>query len=260
MAGVRNFLVRAALTLSLFLPLFFLVSALATKFGLVDWRLGFATLTLQVGPLLIIIAALLALIALIVALITKPRAGRRAALIALLIPLSALGVAAYAVAGAARVPPIHDIVTDAQTPLTFSDAVMAARAATPGGNPVEADPRVPNDPRFAAAAGRRARELQQEAYPDIAPIVVPGTREAAFEKALAAATSLGWTIDRADAAEGRIEARVESFWFGFVDDVVVEVTPAENGARIDVRSTSRVGVSDLGANAARVRAFRDALS
>jgi uncharacterized protein (DUF1499 family) len=80
----------------------------------------------------------------------------------------------------------------------------------------------------------------------------------AFEAALAAARAEGWSIDATDPENGRIEASVRSFWFGFVDDVVVQVSPAEGGSRIDVRSTSRVGVSDLGANAKRVRAFQHA--
>ena len=60
----------------------------------------------------------------------------------------------------------------------------------------------------------------------------------------------------ADKAAGRIEATDRDLWFGFVDDVVIRITPAAaSGSRIDVRSLSRVGRSDLGTNAKRIRAF-----
>jgi uncharacterized protein (DUF1499 family) len=66
---------------------------------------------------------------------------------------------------------------------------------------------------------------------------------------------MGWEIVAADVAAGRIEATATTPWFGFRDDIVVRVAPASAGSRIDVRSVSRVGKSDLGANAKRIRAF-----
>jgi uncharacterized protein (DUF1499 family) len=72
---------------------------------------------------------------------------------------------------------------------------------------------------------------------------------------------MGWEIAEADAAAGRIEATDTTFWFGFKDDVVIRIRPAEDGGSIvDIRSKSRVGMSDVGANAARIRAFRDRLT
>ena len=61
-------------------------------------------------------------------------------------------------------------------------------------------------------------------------------------------------------AEGRLEATETTRWFGFKDDVVVRVSPTSDGSRVDVRSVSRVGQSDLGVNARRIRAFLDPLS
>jgi uncharacterized protein (DUF1499 family) len=77
----------------------------------------------------------------------------------------------------------------------------------------------------------------------------------AFARALAASRDLGWEIIAAVPLEGRIEAVDRTFWFGFKDDVVVRVRAAAGGSRIDVRSVSRVGRSDVGANARRVRRF-----
>ena len=71
---------------------------------------------------------------------------------------------------------------------------------------------------------------------------------------------MGWRIVAAVPADGRLEASDTTRWFGFTDDIVVRVRPAPNGSRIDVRSASRVGRSDLGVNARRIRAFLAALS
>lgn len=256
MNRIRAFVVAAAFVLSLALPIYFAAAALTTRFGLIDWRFGFGTLTLGYGPLLLMAAAGLAVAALVLALLVKPRTGLGKAALALAIPVLALGYAGYVRSEAASIPPIHDIVSDANAPLMFSDRVMALRAAVLGANAVEADPRVPDDDRFGAAAGQSARALQRSAYPDIQPILIAQSPAEAFETALAAARAEGWSIDATDPENGRIEASFRSLWFGFVDDVVVQVAPAEGGSRIDVRSTSRVGVSDLGANAKRVRAFQ----
>jgi fatty-acyl-CoA synthase len=248
--------VTAALFVSLALPVYFAAAALSTRFGLIDWRFGFGTLTVGFGPILLMGAAGLALAALLLAVFVKPRTGIGSALLALAVPALALGYAGYVRNQAAAIPPIHDIVSDPAAPLVFSDRVLALRADVPDGNPVEVDPHVPDNPRFGAAAGQSARELQQTAYSDIHPILIARPPGEAFEAALAAARAQGWNIDATDPTSGRIEASVRSLWFGFVDDVVVQVTPAAEGSRIDLRSTSRVGVSDLGANAARVRAFQ----
>lgn len=258
MSRIRAFVVAAAFFLSLALPIYFAAAALATRFGLIDWRLGFGTLTLGYGPFLLMAAAGLALVALVLALLVKPRTGWGKAALALAIPVLALSYAGYLRSEAASIPPIHDIVSDAGAPLMFSDRVMALRAAVPGANSVEADPRVPDDDRFGPAAGQSARALQRSAYPDIQPIMIAQSPAEAFETALAAARAEGWRIDATDAESGRIEASVRSLWFGFVDDLVVQVAPTDGGSRIDVRSTSRVGVSDLGANAKRVRSFQSA--
>jgi len=66
---------------------------------------------------------------------------------------------------------------------------------------------------------------------------------------------MGWTIVAADEAAGRIEASERSRWFGFTDDIIVRVTASGSGSRVDVRSSSRLGRSDFGVNAARVRAY-----
>jgi uncharacterized protein (DUF1499 family) len=65
-----------------------------------------------------------------------------------------------------------------------------------------------------------------------------------------------WKIVDENQAEGRIEATATTLWFGFKDDVVIRIAPSPgNGTRVDIRSVSRVGLSDLGTNARRIRTF-----
>ena len=67
---------------------------------------------------------------------------------------------------------------------------------------------------------------------------------------------MGWDIVAADADNFRFEATARTSVFYFADDIVVVVTPEDDGSRIDMRSVSRVGRSDQGVNAARIRAFQ----
>ena len=170
---------------------------------------------------------------------TAPRRGLRLAAAGLVI-----GTLVFATAATERdlgrgVPSIHDITTDTVDPPQFVAAV-AARAAAGARNPPEYD---------NVAAQQRA------AFPDIAPLVVNIPADQAFDQALAAARDMGWDILAAEESQGRIEATATTRWFRFRDDVVIRIRPEGAGARIDVRSKSRIGLSDLGANARRVRAY-----
>jgi uncharacterized protein (DUF1499 family) len=269
MAGVRDFWVRAALVLALALPVYFAGAALATKFDLLDWRVGFGLLTFQIGPLAVMGVLGFAVLGLVLALLVPPRRGALVALMAALIPGAFLGYGAYARSQSADIPAIHDISTDRADPPAFSQAVLAARSGVPGANPTDARG-VPlkehpsyakrmASPMFAPLGERTVNDLQAEAYPDIAPIALTKPPAEAFAAAEAAAAAQGWTITTVDAGAGVIEAQAESFWFGFIDDVVIRVRPSVEGAVVDVRSVSRVGLSDIGANARRIRAFRESL-
>jgi uncharacterized protein (DUF1499 family) len=142
------------------------------------------------------------------------------------------------------VPPIHDITTDPDNPPAFA-AVVASRTAD-GGNPVTYE-------------GAKIAEQQRQAYPDIAPLSLALPPDAAFSRALDAAQRMGWTIVAADDTAGRIEASDRSRWFGFTDDIVIRIRESGSGSRVDIRSSSRLGRSDFGVNAARIRAYLGAL-
>ncbi|MBP6053313.1 MAG: DUF1499 domain-containing protein, partial [Pseudomonadales bacterium] len=101
---------------------------------------------------------------------------------------------------------------------------------------------------------------QRAGYPELRTIESVLAPAAAFAKALATARSLGWEIHATDAQRGLLEASETTFWFGFIDDIAIRVRPYNDGSRIDLRSVSRVGRGDLGANAKRIRRFSAAFA
>ena len=248
MSTLRDFWVRAALVVSLLIPVYFAVAALGTKFGLLDWTVGFVAMTYRWGTPLLLAGGALALVGLLLALFVTPRRGAGLAVLALLIPAAGIGYGLHVRSQAAAVPPIHDISTDLVDPPVFSQAVEQARAQINNHNSLDL-----LDKR--AGDGRSFAELQREAYPDIASIPTGLSQSRAFEIALALAREQEWEMGVVDAAGGAIEATARSFWYGFTDDIVVRVRADGSGARVDMRSVSRVGRSDLGANAARMRPF-----
>jgi len=142
-------------------------------------------------------------------------------------------------------PPIHDITTDTDNPPAFVAALKLR----------------PKDANTVAYEGPALAGKQRAAYPDIAPVKAKLAPAEAFKRALDAANAMpGWTVVDNDPAAGRIEANETSRWFRFTDDVVIRVTADGAGSRIDVRSVSRVGRSDFGVNAARIRAYAAALN
>ncbi len=136
-------------------------------------------------------------------------------------------------------PPIHDVTTDTAEPPAF---VAVPRLRTVEHNAV-------------AYEGKRIADLQRSGYPDLKPLLLPVPASEAFARAERAAADMGWHIIETAAGEGRIEATARTLWFGFEDDVVIRVRATAAGSRIDVRSASRLGVSDLGVNAERIRRF-----
>ncbi len=147
---------------------------------------------------------------------------------------------------AESVPPIHDITTDSRNPPQFLPDVLALRAAAHASNST-----VYGGPRIAA--------LQKKAYPDIRPMFFKLPAREVFAGALRAVKAMGWKLDSEHPGMGIIEASSTTFWFGFTDDVVIRIEPQAEGSRLDIRSESRIGESDLGRNAARILRFRSML-
>lgn len=210
-------------------------SGLGARFGVWHYRTGLSMLrySAYVG----VAAAIACVLALLVA---RTSGGSRVTLVlGLLLAVVTVGMPYRFSQTAKRVPPIHDITTDMTEPPAFV-AILPLRASATNS---------------AVYAGDSIAVLQRAAYPDVRPLMLPVPPLAAFERAVAAAKAMGWEIVAGDSASGRLEATATTTWFGFKDDVVVRIRAENGGSRVDVRSVSRVGRSDVGANAARITRY-----
>jgi len=217
-----------------------IASGFGARFGV--WSIGTAFTILRWGAYAALAIAVLALAsAIVMTMDTRPRI---VLMVACVVAAIAGAVPLAWMQRARGLPPINDITTDTRDPPAFA-AILPLRSAST----------VPT-----AYPGKATADAQHGAYPDIASVVLADPPEAAFAKALAEARAAGWTIIASDAGAGRIEATATTPWFGFRDDVVVRVAPDGRGSRVDVRSVSRIGRGDLGANANRVREFTAAVA
>ena len=155
-----------------------------------------------------------------------------------------------------RLPAIHDVTTDTQAPPVFGEVILAERAATKGVNTLDyLGKMAPVTKKNGAKSESLVAALQTKAYPQIRPVIINENPEAAFAKALATAKSMGWTIKEENQSEGRIDATKTSFWYGFKDDIAIRLNASAGGGTVvNLRSVSRVGISDLGKNAERIEA------
>ncbi len=186
-------------------------------------------------------AGVLAVLWIVFAFVGRSANGFVAFLVALVLASGAAYVPINMQATAAKLPLIHDITTDSANPPAFV-AIAPLRATAANGVDYKTDP-----------------AEQQKGYPDIAPLVTEVPPADMFPRAEATARAMGWEIVDAKAGEGRIEATDTTAWWGFKDDVVIRIADEGSGSRLDIRSMSRVGKSDLGKNAERIRAFLAAL-
>jgi uncharacterized protein (DUF1499 family) len=230
---------KLALAIAVLALLMLVGSGPGTRFGL--WEYGTGFLLMRIAFFTGLGAAALGLLFL---LVPKTRsAGIAPLVLALLIGLGTAWVPWSGVQKVRSLPYIHDISTDTQDPPAFV-AVLPLRA------------NAKNPPEYA---GEEVAAQQREAYPDIRTLELPMAADAVFDRALEAAEGLGWEIVASEAAEGRIEATETTFWFGFKDDVVIRIEGSASESQLDIRSKSRVGRSDVGANAERIRRFVAAL-
>lgn len=205
-----------------------------------EFRTGFALL--QWGALLGAVAAILAAAATAAMLAWHRR--RSLIIVATLTMIAGIVTAAIPWSWqqqAASVPAIHDISTDTRNPPAFVAVVPLRHDAA---NPVE-------------YPGEETARAQREAYPDIQPVHFDIPSEQVFRAAEQAVAALDWELVAADKNDGRIEAVDTTRWFGFKDDIVIRIQTDNGRTRMDVRSKSRVGRSDAGTNARRIRIFRE---
>lgn len=228
-------LTRFALPLSVIAAMILLAAGPGARFG--AWEFGTGFLFMRIAFYAGLAAAAFGFLLLVV---PKTRRGNLASLTAaVLIGLGTAWVPWNGLQTARSVPPIHDITTDMDTPPAFVD-IAPLRAGAP--NPVTYE-------------GEAIAAQQREAYPDLKTLELAQSSDVTFRRALAAAEQMGWEIIASSADDGRIEATDTTLWFGFKDDVVIRIEETASGSRLDIRSKSRVGRSDVGANAERIRSF-----
>ncbi len=169
------------------------------------------------------------------------RTGLGRAITGLFLGLLLLAYPGYLAYRSRNLPAISDISTDTIHPPQFD---LLARLRPRGRNEYP---------------GAKTAALQHAAYPDIVPLEENVTPDVAFRAALDIIDKRKWLVvdarPPAPRRDGFIEAVARTFIMGFRDDVVVRVSPENDGSRIDVRSASRIGLSDLGTNAGRIRAL-----
>jgi len=227
----------AAVVIAVVAAILLAVAGIGSRIGLWHFRTGFNLL--RYGAYSGSVAFLVAVAATLYSFRSRRYLGLFLALLAAVAGAASIAVPLAWKFTAQRLPRIHDISTDITNPPAFV-AVLPLRKDAP--NP-------------AGYGGPEVATLQRSGYPDIKTVVLELPLNAAYETALSAVRVMGWQIVAAVPDEGRIEATDTTFWFGFKDDIVIRITAAGNRSLLDIRSVSRVGVSDVGTNARRIRAF-----
>ena len=216
------------------------LGAALAHFGVLQPMGGFMLFGL--GLLSALIAGLLGLGALYATRAGSNRSGRPLAWVGVAAAIAAIGVVAIARQPGAGVPQINDISTDLSDPPAF--------AGDPSGRG--------RDMSFPAGFADQIKATP--AYQDLQPIRIARAPADVLREAEAAARALDWDVAGPDSANGTILASQTTKLFRFVDDIVVRVRDdGAGGSVVDVRSKSRDGKGDIGANAARIRRFYEVL-
>jgi len=218
-----------------------ILATLGVRLGLVDTFPAFGAYA--VASLAMIVALITAGVGLLVSRGTAGGAAAGRAWLALLVALTVTANNGMRMMESSAAPPIHDITTDTGNPPLFN-AILPLRAGAA------------NPPEYS---GNDTAELQRTHYPDIQTLSLEKPTDEVFVAAEQVARDLGWEIVSADPDAGRIEATDTTFWFRFKDDIVIRLTPRDQGAYVDIRSKSRVGMGDMGTNARRVQNFTNRL-
>ena len=214
------------------------IGALGARFGLWGFTVGF--LFLLIGSIIAAIGVVAGIIALIAAHKRGRSRDKPGIYVGMAVSALLLATMGLQLSGAA-VPPIHNISTDVDDPPQF-DAVVAIRGEQANSLDYAADKIAP---------------LQQQAYPWVKSLETDRTPTESFTHAVGVLQTMGLELVNEAPQSGMIEATATTFWFGFKDDMVVRIRPRSGGSIIDVRSVSRVGMSDLGVNARRIGEFLD---
>ncbi|MFT5577160.1 MAG: hypothetical protein ACI89D_002694 [Bermanella sp.] len=209
------------------------VSALGTQLGLFHFRIGL---------LLFLLAALIGLVVVVIAALRTRKQSdepsRRQLSRTALLALPAIAAFGFTALSGGDAPLIHNVTTAPDKPPQF---IVASAKRGSDANPLS----------YSAETAK----LQKAGYPELRTLNSSLTPALAFKRALTLCEELGWEVYFQDESMGHIEAVATTRWFNFKDDIVVRVQASATGSAIDLRSVSRVGKGDLGANARRIEKF-----
>ncbi|MBU2923332.1 DUF1499 domain-containing protein [Colwellia sp. 1_MG-2023] len=203
------------------------------------WSMGVSFQIIKYTGYVSIAVFLIAILVTLFALFKKQKeVTKTCVVVALLLAIPVIGLSKQA-AKAKSLPFLHQVSTDTVNLPAF-DVIIALRGDT--SNPLDYD-------------REKLAPLQQAAYPELQSILSEFSTEQVFTKAVNTAMGLGWEIVAKNQDEGRIEAVDTTSLWAFKDDIAIRVQQTETGSKIDLRSISRVGGTDLGANAERIKKF-----
>ena len=242
MSGEAKTSTKVLFVSALVLLVVLLTGPLGYKFDLVPLEPSLISLLIAlVGGALV---SIIGFVYLIIALRNEHTDDRNLLVLAIFLGLLPSDLVLPQMSRAQSVPAIHDITTDTDNPPTFV-AVVPLRKGAP--NPVAYGTEEWPAQKLGVAT--------MQAYPDLEPLRAEMSVADAIERAETVLLQMGLEIVAKESLEGRLEATATTFWFGFKDDVVIRIVGDGEEAVIDLRSKSRVGQSDIGANADRIREF-----
>lgn len=221
------------------------LAVLGFRFGIVNYQVAVVILIGAAAlGMMAVLSAIVSILAIISAVETKV-SGALLAITGLILGLAVVAPVFQTIQAGYKVPRIHDITTDLQNPPVF---VAIAAIRTADHNPL--DRKTP----------AQLTELQQAGYPELGPLLIDKEPTQVFEDAVSLVKARGWEIVAATAENGMIEATATTRIMGFKDDVVIRISTKEDKSIVDMRSVSRVGISDMGTNAARIKLFLNDLN
>ena len=225
--------------MALFFVQLLILTVLLHRFGSLATPAALNLLTVSIGGLVL---AIIVAVAGLVRIWFGGQIGAGQAFAGIAIALIGLALPAYYLSQFFLLPQLNDIETTPRQPMQFSQ--LAAQRPADANRIVEPD--------------LTAAEIQETAYPDLRPMELERSATETFDIVHEAVKRIGWTIvlnEPPGEQPGRIEATDRTMIMGYTDDVLVRVTGDDTHAFIDVRSVSRYGMHDLGANADRIRAL-----
>lgn len=236
---------RALLVSAVVLLIILITGPLGYKFSMVPLQPSLVSLLIAVvgGALVFLIG----LVYLVIAMRSDLGRNRNLVIVSMILGVVPVGIIGPQMAAAGDVPPIHDITTDTANPPAFV-AIVPLRENAPNGYEYGVSEAWPAEKLGATT---------MEAYPGLKPIESDLSVADAVDRTEATLQAMGLEIVAVDKEAGLVEATATTYWFGFKDDMVVRIVGNGEGSRIDLRSMSRVGQSDVGANAARITDFVD---